>query len=148
MEMYQSLILCQNSENSVVMCQLWQYLQTSNIRGTLVSNKLLDPSDVVWTAPTGDAPTTWQHQTITWTSDLSSSKSCGIHLRALSREDLKIPNSKTIWVRSRNCSYLVTWFCYQLIAKPGNKTATVPWPDPYWKLDFQESIKIFQKSVS
>ena len=30
----------------------------------------------------------------------------------------------------RNCSSLVTWFCYQLIAKPGNKTATVPWPDP------------------
>ena len=26
---------------------------------------------------------------------------------------------------------LVTWFCYQLIAKPGNKTATVSWPDPY-----------------
>ena len=23
-----------------------------------------------------------------------------------------------IWVRSRNCSCLVTWFCYQLIAKP------------------------------
>ena len=36
-----------------------------------------------------------------------------------------------IWVRSRNCSCLVTWFCYQLIAKPGNKTATDPWPDPY-----------------
>ena len=30
-----------------------------------------------------------------------------------------------IWVRSRNCGCLVTWFCYQLIAKPGNKTATV-----------------------
>ena len=30
-----------------------------------------------------------------------------------------------------NCGCLVTWFCYQLIAKPGNKTATVPWPDPY-----------------
>ena len=29
-----------------------------------------------------------------------------------------------IWVRSRNCGCLVTWFCYQLIAKPGNKTAT------------------------
>ena len=29
------------------------------------------------------------------------------------------------WVRSRNCGCLVTWFCYQLIAKPGNKTATV-----------------------
>ena len=36
-----------------------------------------------------------------------------------------------IWVRSRNCGCLATWFCYQLIAKPGNKTAAVPWPDPY-----------------
>ena len=36
-----------------------------------------------------------------------------------------------IWVRSRNCGCHVTWFCYQLIAKPGNKTAAVPWPDPY-----------------
>ena len=36
-----------------------------------------------------------------------------------------------IWVRSRNCGCLVTWICYQLIAKPGNKTAAVPWPDPY-----------------
>ena len=35
-----------------------------------------------------------------------------------------------IRVRSWNCGCLVTWFCYQLIAKPGNKTATVPWPDP------------------
>ena len=34
------------------------------------------------------------------------------------------------WVRSQNCGCLVTWFCYQLIAKPGNKTAAVPWPDP------------------
>ena len=30
-----------------------------------------------------------------------------------------------IWVRSCYCGCLVTWFCYQLIAKPGNKTATV-----------------------
>ena len=36
-----------------------------------------------------------------------------------------------IWVRSRNCGCLVTWFCYQLIAKPGNKTAAVSWPDTY-----------------
>ena len=36
-----------------------------------------------------------------------------------------------IWVRSRNCDCLVTWFYYHLIAKPGNKTATVSWPDPY-----------------
>ena len=37
-----------------------------------------------------------------------------------------------IRVRSHNCGCLVTWFCYQLIAKPGNKTAEVSWPDPYW----------------
>ena len=40
-----------------------------------------------------------------------------------------------IWVRSRNCGCLVTWFCYQLIAKPGNKTAAASWPDPYTVLD-------------
>ena len=28
-----------------------------------------------------------------------------------------------ILVRSQRCSCLATWFCYQLIAKPGNKTA-------------------------
>ena len=37
----------------------------------------------------------------------------------------------TIWVRSRRCGCLVTWFCHQLIAKPRNKTATPSWPDPY-----------------
>ena len=37
-----------------------------------------------------------------------------------------------IWVRSQKCVCLVTWFCYQLIVKPGNKTAAPPWPDPYW----------------
>ena len=36
-----------------------------------------------------------------------------------------------IWVRSQNCGCLVTWFCYQLIAKPGNKTAAVLRSDPY-----------------
>ena len=38
---------------------------------------------------------------------------------------------KWIWVRSQRCGFLVTRFCYQLIAKPGNKTAAPPWPDPY-----------------
>ena len=34
-----------------------------------------------------------------------------------------------IWVRSWNCGCRVTWFCYQLIAKPGNKTAKqIPYP--------------------
>ena len=28
-------------------------------------------------------------------------------------------------------SVLFPWFCYQLIAKPGNRAATVPWPDPH-----------------
>ena len=43
--------------------------------------------------------------------------------------------------RSRNFDCLVTWFCYQLIAKPGNKTSAVPWRDPYiykintWSID-------------
>ena len=36
-----------------------------------------------------------------------------------------------IWVRSRRCGCLVTWFCYHLIAKPGNKTAAPSWLDPY-----------------
>ena len=36
-----------------------------------------------------------------------------------------------ICVRSWNCGCLVTWFCYQLIAKPVNKTAAVSWSDPY-----------------
>ena len=39
-----------------------------------------------------------------------------------------------IWVRLRNCGCLVTWFCYQLIAKPDNKTTTIPWSDPYWSV--------------
>ena len=39
--------------------------------------------------------------------------------------------ANSIWVRSWNCGCLVTRFCYQLTAKPGNKTAAVPWPDPY-----------------
>ena len=36
-----------------------------------------------------------------------------------------------IWAGLRSCDCLVTWFCYQMITKPGNKTATPPWPDPY-----------------
>ena len=39
-----------------------------------------------------------------------------------------------MWVGSRNCGCLVAWICYQLMAKPGSRTATVPWPDPYVSL--------------
>ena len=52
--------------------------------------------------------------------------------------------SSTIWVRSRNCGCLVTCFCYQLIAKPGNKTAAVSWPDPY---DTQHSTPLINSLV-
>ena len=50
------------------------------------------------------------------------------------------PNA--IWARSRRCGCLVTWFCYQLIAKPGNKTAAPPWLDPY-KLSYVCLHKVF-----
>ena len=43
-------------------------------------------------------------------------------------------------VRSRNCDCLVTWFCYELIAKPGNKTEAVPWPDPISYLDIEWAL--------
>ena len=36
-----------------------------------------------------------------------------------------------IWVRWQRCGCLVTWFCYHLIVKPGNKTAAPLWPNPY-----------------
>ena len=51
---------------------------------------------------------------------------------------------KCIWVRSWNCGCFVTWFCYQLIAKPGNKTARVSWPYPY-PFYLQEILTILQR---
>ena len=36
-----------------------------------------------------------------------------------------------MWVRSRRCACLVTWFWYQLIANPDNKTVAPLWPCPY-----------------
>ena len=35
------------------------------------------------------------------------------------------------WARSRRCACLVTWFCYQMIAKNGNKKAIPLWPGPH-----------------
>ena len=37
----------------------------------------------------------------------------------------------SIWVWSRRGTCLVTWFCYQKIAKPGNKTGPPSWPYPH-----------------
>ena len=36
----------------------WQYRQVSNISRTLVSNRIVDHSDVVGASPVGAAPTT------------------------------------------------------------------------------------------
>ena len=36
-------------------------------------------------------------------------------------------------------SCLVTWFCYHVIAKPGNKTAPTSWPDPY---AFEQTVQL------
>ena len=33
-----------------------------------------------------------------------------------------------MWVEPQRCDCLVTWFCYHLIAKPGNRTAPPSWP--------------------
>ena len=44
---------------------------------------------------------------------------------------IHISDMKCIWVGSRRCECHVTWFCYLLIAKPGNKTAAHLWPGSY-----------------
>ena len=45
---------------------------------------------------------------------------------------LRVYSNKCIWVRSWMCGCLATWFCYHLIAKPGNKTAAPSWPGPLY----------------
>ena len=39
-----------------------------------------------------------------------------------------------IWVRSCRCASLVNWFCYQMTAKPGNRTDPPSWPDLYHEI--------------
>ena len=43
-----------------------EYRQVSNIRRTLVGNKIADHSDVVGASPVGAAPTTSSFSTNTW----------------------------------------------------------------------------------
>ena len=52
-----------------------------------------------------------------------------------------------IWVRSWRCSRLVTWFCYHLIAKPGNKTGTPSWPDSYVCIYIEIPLKFVAKDL-
>ena len=44
------------------------------------------------------------------------------------------------WIKSRKCGCLVTWFCYELIAKPGNKTATIPMTRP--NIELSQNIPV------
>ena len=57
------------------------------------------------------------------------SVSANFHLCSVSVSVVLYTYTYTYIYRSGGC--LVTWFCYQLMAKPGNKTAAVLWPDPY-----------------
>ena len=50
-----------------------------------------------------------------------------------------------IWVSSRKCSCLVTWFCCHLIAKSGNKTAAPSWSDPY---DVDGLVQDYSNSIA
>ena len=49
-----------------------------------------------------------------------------------------------IWVRSRRCGCLVTWFCYHLIAKPGNKAAAHSWPKRFVFISIRPGIYFFE----
>ena len=52
------------------------------------------------------------------------------HMNHINQQPYRVTTTKQICVGSWRWSCLVNWFCYQLIAKPGNKTAAPPWPDP------------------
>ena len=78
-----------------------------------------------------------------WTSVLSAPETV-LHstwTSWLTRHRKRIAQCLTKWsvlnkmigisVMSRKYGCLVTWFCYHLIAKPGNKAAAPSWPDPY-----------------
>ena len=41
----------------------------------------------------------------------------------------------------------MTWFCYQLISKPGNKTVTVPWSDPYYNLSILSHLPFVERPL-
>ena len=49
----------------------YSYSQTSNISHTLVSNKIVDHSDVVGASPVGAAPTTSSYWLNTWLQEIA-----------------------------------------------------------------------------
>ena len=52
------LVQAKDRCNIVICMTHWGYRQVSNIRRTLVGNKIVDNSDVVGASPVGAAPTT------------------------------------------------------------------------------------------
>ena len=56
-------------------------------------------------------------------------------------------NGKYIWVRLWRCSCLATWFCFQVIAKPGNKTAASLWPDWSFNGYLQNCVYFYLKAT-
>ena len=54
----------------------------------------------------------------------------GLHPARDTQECPQVTEALNKWVGSWRRGCLVTWFCYQLTAKPGDKTAPPPWPDP------------------
>ena len=66
-----------------------------------------------------------------WNNEIQCIANLPLHQSQLSPKPHNRHRVPLIWVRSRRCGCLVTWFCYQMIAKPGNKTAAPLWPDPY-----------------
>ena len=89
----------------------------------------------------------WQQAYPGWESSWTGPGASGTpgHARAESQPGIRCGCRKgwsvDIWVASWRCGCLVTWFCYQLIAKPGNKTATPPWPNLYqWDISINLSV--------
>ena len=56
-----------------------------------------------------------------------------INVWALCSQNWRHNTDRMLRVMSRRRACLVTWFCYHLIAKPGNKTGAPSCPDPYAK---------------
>ena len=120
-------------------CLIDKRFWVTNLISDKILGKLLWLSDAIWSHKSGlildqvmawclTAPSHYLNQCWTTREVLWHGFENYCIFQGFSAKQTKL---KCIWVRSRNCGHLVTWFCYQLIAKPGNKTATVPWPDAY-----------------
>ena len=95
------------------------------------------PVDLLWEALKLRLPTTIVVQykitipttIISWQPQLVSG-SMSVRVIQGGRPQQLLPPGRRYVGQVKKLDCLVTWFCYQLIAKPGNKTATVSWPYP------------------